>query len=63
LIGIWLGDPGERNIGLGAAKLRSAAAATSRLPGHAGGGREHAVGADEIAALPDASRESRIASS
>ena len=47
-------DPGERNVGLRAAKLLQRGLGDIFLSGHAGGGREHAVGADEIAALADA---------
>ena len=47
-------DPGERNIGLRAAKLLQRGCGDIVLAGHAGGGGEHSVGADEIAALTDA---------
>ena len=63
MIGICACDPGERNVGLRAAKLLQRDLGDIGLPGHAGGGGQHPVGADEIAALADASRDSRIASS
>ena len=47
-------QPGERNIGLRAAKLAQRGRGDIGLPNHAGGRREHAMGADEVAALPDA---------
>ena len=47
-------DPGERNIGLRAAKLLQRGRGDIVLSGHAGGRREHPMGADEVAALPDA---------
>src|ERR1700722_18215839 len=47
------GDPGQRNIWLGAAEFLQGNRAYSRLPGHSRGGGQHPVGADEIAALPD----------
>jgi len=47
-------DPGEGNIGLHAPKLLEGGCGNFFLSGHAGGGGEHAVGADEIAALADA---------
>jgi hypothetical protein len=46
-------DPGERNIGLRAAKLLQCGLGDVVLPGQASGGSEHAVGADEITALPN----------
>ena len=48
------GDPGERNIGLRTAKLLQCGLGDIVAPRHAGGGRQHPVGADEIAAQPDA---------
>ena len=47
-------DPGERNIGLRTAKLLQRGFGDIVLTGHASGGSEHPVGADEIAALPNA---------
>ena len=47
-------DPGERNIGLRAAKLLQGGRGDIVLSGHAGGRREHPMGADEVAALPEA---------
>jgi hypothetical protein len=44
-------DPGERNIGLGAAQFVQCGFGDFVLSGHAGGGGQHSVGADEIAAL------------
>jgi hypothetical protein len=45
-------DPGERNIRLDAAKLVECGRGDIVLFGH-GGGRQHAVGTDEIATLSD----------
>ena len=45
-------DPGERNIGLGPAQLRKRAPGEFDLAGHAGGDRQHPIGAGEVAALP-----------
>src|SRR6195256_5366008 len=47
-------DPGERNIGLRAAKLLQCDLGDIVLSGHARSGRQYPVGADEIAALSDA---------
>src|SRR6202022_1755777 len=47
-------NPGKRNIGLCAAKLLQCDPGDLSLAGHAGGGRQHSVGADEIAALSNA---------
>ena len=46
-------DPGERNIGLSAAQFLERGRGDPDLSGHAGGGGQDAVGADEIAALPE----------
>src|SRR6478672_3808645 len=46
-------DPGKRNVGLRAAKLPRCDTGDISLAGHARGGRQHSVGADEIAALSD----------
>ena len=46
-------NPGKRDIGLRAAKLLQRDTGDISLAGHAGGGRQHSVGADEIAALSD----------
>jgi hypothetical protein len=43
-------DPGERNIGLRPAKLQQCEFGNIILSGHARCGRQHPVGADEIAA-------------
>src|SRR6478672_1198364 len=47
-------NPGERNIGLRAAKLLQRGLGDVFLADHACGGSQHPVRADEIAALPDA---------
>src|SRR4029077_14791330 len=47
-------DPGKRDIGLRAAKLLQRDTGDISMAGHARGGRQHSVGADEIAALSDA---------
>ena len=47
-------EPAERNIWLRAAKLLQRDPGDISMAGHAGGGGQHPVGADEIAALPDA---------
>ena len=47
-------DPGERNVGLRAPKLMQRDFGGVVLTGHARGGRQDPVGADEIAAWPDA---------
>ena len=47
-------DPGERNVGLRTAKLLQCGFGDSFLACHASGSSEHAVGADKIAALPNA---------
>ena len=46
-------DPGQRNIGLRAAQLLERGLRDLDLAGHAGGDRQHAIGAGEIAALAD----------
>src|SRR5215472_14030609 len=45
-------DPSERNVRLRTAKLQQCGFGDVIPAGHASGGGEHAVGADEIAALP-----------
>jgi len=47
-------DPGKRNIGLRAAQLLQCDLGEIGLSGHARGGRQPAVGADEINAMSDA---------
>ena len=46
-------DPGERDIGLRAAKLLERFRSNLGMPGHTGGGGEHLVGADEITTVTD----------
>src|SRR5206468_4545558 len=45
-------EPGERDVGLGAAELLQRGFGGVSAAGHAEGGRQHAVGADKIASLP-----------
>src|SRR6185437_7155156 len=47
-------DPGERNIGLHAAKLLECGRGYLGSSGHAGGGGEHAMGTGKVATLPNA---------
>ena len=47
-------DPGERDIGLHAPQFLQRGLGDLDLSGHAGGGGQHAVGADEIATVADA---------
>ena len=46
-------DPGERNTGLRAAQLPESGLRDLDLAGHAGGDRQHAIRAGQIAALAD----------
>ena len=46
-------DPGERDIGLRAAQLLERSRGDIMLSGHAGGGGQHTMPADEIVARPD----------
>src|SRR5262249_42647157 len=46
-------DPVKRNIGLCPAQFRQGRRRDLGLTGHAGGSRQHSVGADEIAAQPN----------
>jgi len=46
-------DPGERDIGLRAAQFLECSRGDIMLSGHAGGGGQHTMPADEIVALPD----------
>ena len=48
------GDPRERDVGLRAAQLLQRRLRNVVVTCHRGGGGQHPVGADEIAALPDA---------
>ena len=57
LVGVVLerqfaGQPGERDVGLGAAEALERGFGGVSAAGHAEGGRQHAVGADEVGALP-----------
>ena len=57
LVGVVLerqfaGQPGERDVGLGAPETFERGLGGVRAAGHAEGSRQHAVGADEIGALP-----------
>ena len=45
------GQPGERDVGLGAAELLKRGLGGIGIAGHAEGSRQHAMGADEVAAL------------
>src|SRR6516225_11166796 len=54
LEGHLLRDPVDRNIGLSATKLLQGGLGDIVLAGHASGGREHPMSADEIGALTDA---------
>ena len=56
-------DPGERDIGLRAAQFLECSRGDIMLSGHAGGGGQHTMPADEIAALLDRSCDRRMASS
>ena len=47
-------DPGQRNIGLRTTKLLQCGFCDIVLACHTSGGSQHAVGANKIAALPDA---------
>ncbi len=49
-----LGDPGERDVGLGAPQRLQRDLRHIVFAGHAGGCRQYAMGADEVAALADA---------
>ena len=57
------GDPGERDVRLRAAQFLQRLLREFGLSGHAGGGGEHAMGADEIAALAERFARQRMASS
>src|SRR6185295_1351876 len=57
LVGVVLerqfaGQPGEREVGLGAAEARKRDLGGVLAAGHAEGRRQHAVGADKVGALP-----------
>ena len=45
-------QPGERDVGLGAAEALERGFGGVGAAGHAEGGRQHAVGADKVGALP-----------